>query len=312
MADGGLVERLLEEAEEIRGKSVAESSRKTYLSALGVYEKTMKDQIGVDPYPIDVKKMMAFLVFMKRLKRTYSTLANYVCALSFYFRSHNMDNLTEDIQFKVFQTGLRRELCATEKNPKAKDPFELEFFERIEAMVPLDVVENRRLMFCMTVAFSAFLRISELMNLRKRDIRVDLGMGRMEIFIMRSKTDQYGQGESTFLFKNDGPACPWKYLDVLETIEDDDRIVGHQTEPQLRKSLAGILRFIGVPHVERYSFHSFRRGGAHLASKNGVADCMIKAHGRWKSEAYLRYVAVDRRDAGRQVAAGLGASRAPQ
>ena len=53
--------------------------------------------------------------------------------------------------------------------------------------------------------------------------------------------------------------------------------------------------------------------GAHLASKNGFPDCMIKDHDRWWSEAYQRYTAVDTRDAGEQVTAGLArVGRAPQ
>ena len=107
---------------------------------------------------------------------------------------------------------------------------------------------------------------------------------------------------------------PLGHMDILETMEEDEKLVGSQSQFTLRKNLAGILRSIGVPHVDRYSFHSFRRGGAHLASLNGVADCMIKAHGRWRSEAYQRYVAVNQRDAGQAVTAGLRAdgNRAPQ
>ena len=132
-------------------------------------------------------------------------------------------------------------MCADQKNPKAMEPFELEFFERIARSVPLDDRENRRLMLYVVIAFSAFLRISELMNLRKRDIRIDREIGRIELLIRRSKTDQYGRGDSTFLFRNEGPACPWNYLDVLETMEGDDRVVGRKSERDLRKSLAHTL-----------------------------------------------------------------------
>ena len=36
--------------------------------------------------------------------------------------------------------------------------------------------------------------------------------------------------------------------------------------------------------------HSFRHGGASWASKQGWPDARIRAHGRWRSDAYKRYV----------------------
>ena len=92
-------------------------------------------------------------------------------------------------------------------------------------------------------------------------------------------------------------------------MEQDDFIVGNMKEDKLRVWLARILEDIGVEDVGRYSFHSFRRGAAHLASANGLSDSTIRAHGRWKSEAYLRYVAVDRQWAGQQVAGALVGGR---
>ena len=39
----------------------------------------------------------------------------------------------------------------------------------------------------------------------------------------------------------------------------------------------------------QYSGHSYRRGGASHAFVCKVPDAMIKLHGDWKSNAYLRY-----------------------
>ena len=36
--------------------------------------------------------------------------------------------------------------------------------------------------------------------------------------------------------------------------------------------------------------HCFRHGGATWAANQGWPDARIKAHGRWKSDAYKRYV----------------------
>ena len=85
---------------------------------------------------------------------------------------------------------------------------------------------------------------------------------------------------------------------VLELMNDNDLIVGQISHTTLRDWLKRILESIGVKDVNNYSFHSFRRGGAHLASMRGISDSTIKAHGRWRSEVYLRYVVVDRHGQG--------------
>ena len=41
-----------------------------------------------------------------------------------------------------------------------------------------------------------------------------------------------------------------------------------------------------------YSMHSLRRGGASLAFKAKVPTDLIKVHGDWASDCYLRYLAV--------------------
>jgi len=45
-------------------------------------------------------------------------------------------------------------------------------------------------------------------------------------------------------------------------------------------------------------WHSFRRGGAHQAAINGISDSEIKKHGRWLSDAYVRYTVVQPEQAG--------------
>ena len=44
-----------------------------------------------------------------------------------------------------------------------------------------------------------------------------------------------------------------------------------------------------VPSAERYTGHSFRRGGATYAFRSGVPGELIKVMGDWKSDAYKRY-----------------------
>ena len=44
--------------------------------------------------------------------------------------------------------------------------------------------------------------------------------------------------------------------------------------------------------ASKFSMHSLRRGGATLAFQAKVPGEMIKVHGDWASECYLRYLAI--------------------
>jgi hypothetical protein len=47
----------------------------------------------------------------------------------------------------------------------------------------------------------------------------------------------------------------------------------------------------------KYTLHSGRIGGATALAEAGAADSVIRAAGRWKSDAYLVYIRPTRQDA---------------
>ena len=55
------------------------------------------------------------------------------------------------------------------------------------------------------------------------------------------------------------------------------------------KALADSLRFCDLD-VSGYKSHSFRIGAASWAAFKGMSDAQIRAFGRWKSNAFLRYI----------------------
>ena len=75
------------------------------------------------------------------------------------------------VTFKNIKSGLRRRLLGN-FCPNAKLPFETDWFETISKEFPLNQLDNRIFFFYMTLSFTAFLRISELLNLKKKDLQM--------------------------------------------------------------------------------------------------------------------------------------------
>ena len=94
-----------------------------------------------------------------------------------------------------------------------------------------------------------------------------------------------------------------KLYEFFQNLRDNEFICDNAY--YLRQHLHAILKTIGIDDVANYNWHSFRRGGAYYASLNGVQDCVIKHQGRWKSEAYIRYVSVDGVRAGNEISNAL-------
>lgn len=62
------------------------------------------------------------------------------------------------------------------------------------------------------------------------------------------------------------------------------------TYPMFVNQFRKWLLDIGILHVNLYSSHSFRRGGATWAFQSGVPHSLIKLQGDWQSDCYLQYI----------------------
>ena len=166
--------------------------------------------------------------------------------------------------------------------------------------------EDGILYFLMTLAFNFFMRIGEVLQLRVKDVKIHEDENLLSLFFVKSKADQFAQGVTSYIPMTGDLTDPAVFIDVISGKEQTpDSLVCPWKEQTLLSRLRARLGMIGIENVSEYSWHSFRRGAAYLASKSGVADCVIKKHGLWASHASLRYVAVDAIRAGSEVREAL-------
>ena len=158
------------------------------------------------------------------------------------------------------------------------------------------------------LAFFGLLRVGEYMGggLRRGDVKIAADC--VSITIMRSKTSNVPVVVS--VAARSDSLCPARalldylaFFPLLHLPQDDgcplflsrlrnnQPVIEPMTEADFIASLRLLVR-VALPGRDerRYAGHSLRRGGATALVLAGVPAAHIQQHGRWRSDAYKRYI----------------------
>ena len=118
----------------------------------------------------------------------------------------------------------------------------------------------------------------------------------LQVAIKQSKTDPFRRGVDIYLGATDCTICPVKAMSAYLALR------GGQAGPlfitqegkgitrlAFNSALDSLLSKLQLNH-KHYSTHSFRIGAATSATQAQIPDSQIKMLGRWRSDAYQRYV----------------------
>ena len=118
----------------------------------------------------------------------------------------------------------------------------------------------------------------------------------IRIRLRKSKTDPFSEGANIFIPRTNDDLCPVAAL--LAWLVRRGNSSGplfrfasgaNLTRDTFVRNLREVIQASGLdPHS--FSGHSFRSGAATVASSQGISDANLKLLGRWKSNAYQRYI----------------------
>lgn len=164
-----------------------------------------------------------------------------------------------------------------------------------------DLFSQRTICACL-LAYAGFLRVSELLQIRRNDIIFEATY--ICIFIPNSKTDIYRDGNSVVIVRTDSNLCPVKNLELylvwgniladsnefifrnltkckdMYILRRDDKALSYSRMREL--FIQAFQSF--VPDIKKFGLHSLRSGGATTCANLGISDRLFKKHGRWRSE----------------------------
>ena len=196
-------------------------------------------------------------------------------------------------------------LCRTAPTARVRLPITLpllHFLKLYFAQSPFNLFDQHCLWACCSLAFFGCFRIGEILptpagnNIQSVDVAIQGNTIRM--LLRHSKTDKFAKGTEIHIKAIDSPLCPVSALSHYLP----HRIARYPAGPifilssgrplstfQFNLLLKAAFRTLGLA-PSRYSSHSFRAGAATTAATAGLPDWMIKALGRWASEAYHIYI----------------------
>jgi integrase len=279
--------------------SKASRTSENYLRAFNKWKAFASDVLGTSAFPV---RPTDCALYLQHLLESSKSVATINCALYAFKWIHllaGVDSPTLHPTVIAVKEGAVR--LASQPIVNRKEPLDANHLKLLAAETNLEDLLQLRNLVMFILAFSGFLRRSELCVMRSRDVQFNEGY--VTISIEKSKTDQLREGRSVVIAKSSSNTCQCSllklYMQKAQIPENSDgylfraisasgshkrlisvnKPISYSTYRQsFKKSFANI-----VPDISKFSTHSARSGGATLAASSGVSERNLQRHGRWAS-----------------------------
>ena len=139
--------------------------------------------------------------------------------------------------------------------------------------------------------FFGFLRCAEFTNGITRGCTSSPGDGRLQLFLLSSKTDPFGKGVTSDIGPSVPPYCPVRaivsYPSVTRREGPEQLLFVLSNRQQLTRqsftvTVWSLVSAAGVPSQSNYSGHSVHIGAATTAAMASAPDSFFRVAGQWK------------------------------
>ncbi len=268
------------------------------------YRALMKfaDAIGwVPTLPVSEAALILF-VASKVGQVKASTMKGYLCSVHSWHVDEGVQvDYTPFLRLKRALKGMAKSEAGTPI--KQAVPVTMAAVARMGAVTDFSNVDEVVFMAIASLATAGLFRLGELVPYKVSSPpvllrgRVDLNQAGVMVHLPRSKTDPLGLTGPMMVSRSDGLACPRLWIAKMKRLQgyhgEGPMFVSATGRPVTREwvihRLNRMMSRAGLGG-QRYSGHSFRRGGATSLAAAGVPDHLIAQLGRWKSTAYQLYV----------------------
>ena len=295
--------------------SIGSLTQNSYQAALHRFLQFLQlDGCTSSPFPLSEDLLCRFVAYLAGNGLCFSSIRVYLSALRFAQISRGLPDpaFSSHCRLEYVLRGIRRSSPTSGRLRRLPiTPSILQVLYSAWSESPVSF--NRTMLWaacCM--GFFGFMRAGEFtcaseadspqQMLLVGDVSVDshTSPSFIAVHLRHSKTDMFGRGVCIYLGRVPGHICPVKailsYL-VLRGNRPGPLFVFTDGTPLSRTRLVvavrGALQSRGVEAGD-FSGHSFRIGAATAAAEVGLEDSLIQTLGRWKSDAFRRYIRTSR------------------
>ena len=281
-------------------KGLEPNSLKSYKSKFNSW-KLFAIQNCLEIFPVNIIEFKIFLCVKVQEGACWSTINSTIAAVKFFNRIFAVQ------QDLVFEPSFTAYLKKFTKNPnQRRRPLKKEEFDSIfthfDKQYKNDFVVARNLCVLM-FSFFAFLRFDDLSQIRLCHVRMNEKI--VTLTIAQAKNDYERKGQtvqfelhsefyeifSFYLYFSKFDKTDWsegkKYLFYHVTKQGNCKYEKPITYDDMRFLILNMCQKAGVD-ITRIGTHSLRIGATSHATRQGVPDRVIDAHGRWAEGSRAR------------------------
>lgn len=229
-----------------------------------------------------------------------ATILSYISALKFHCKRYNIKHELESDQVKAVLKGTRN--LSAESSSTGREACSLKQLKHLIRMATVlyPNYEARLIASMLSLAFFGFLRVSEYtctpaghaisvgnMKVQRESLRVTIPSSKTNRSKATIVVREYSRCKTIcplYAFKNYIALRPSHASPTALFVKSDSTPV---SSSDASKYLTDLCKACKLSNI---SSHSLRIGGATWAASEGWSDASIRAHGRWQSNAFVKYV----------------------
>jgi site-specific recombinase XerD len=287
---------LQDEAKKHLANSKAENTKRAYRKDWTQFSEWCEKNRFHD-LPADPETMVYYITFLGKTLKA-SSIKRKMTAISQRHETAGFTSPTKTALVKGVWDGLQRSIGVKEEG---KDALWLEDLRKVVEMIPNDRLIGIRNRALLVIGWAAALRRSEIVHLNVE--HVDITREGLVLNLVRSKTDQKGEGQEVALPYGSNPnTCPVRLLEdwltasgisegpLFRRIDRHGNLLGRLTPQSVRLIVKRCCETVGMDS-EKYGAHSLRSGFCSTAAKAGKPEHQIMKQTRHKrSDSLQRYI----------------------
>ena len=283
---------LRSQADHIMDQALAPSTRKTYKRSMNLFQSFAASIGKTFRQCLEAKNAELWLTHLSSRGLNHTTIRSHLSAIKHHCIRYDIPHGLDSQRIHLLLKGLAKRSARPAIPTAAITTHHMKLLKKASKSL-LSKKKHYQFMAIMAVAFYGFLRPSEYCttlsdhHLKWDDVQFSKKKRKVRLTL---KSYKHSINKSTINLNSARVCCPvyWlkRYRQMFTTYHGEPLF--DISAKDFRTTLRNLCEVAKIK--SKLTPHSFRHRGASWASKQGWPDARIRAHGRWKSDAYKRYV----------------------